>query len=79
MNKRTVGEILLKMKEKTEYLPEDVFNGSIFAGFEQSNDFLKYLTSFEIWVFFQYLDEKTDVIHFIIDGGIIVIIVVAAL
>lgn len=37
-----------KMKENTEYLPEDAFDGSIFASFEQSNDFLKCVTSFKI-------------------------------
>lgn len=37
-----------KMKEKTKYLPEDAFDGSIFARFEQCDDFLKCVMSFEI-------------------------------
>lgn len=64
-----------KMKEKTKYLPEDAFNGFIFARFEQCDDFLKCVMSFEIWVFLQYLDEKKHKWHFIIDGGTTVNIV----
>lgn len=67
-----------KMKEKTEYLPEDAFDGSIFARFEQCDDFLKCVMSFEIWVFLQYLDGKKHKWHFIIDGGTTVSSVVSS-
>lgn len=60
-----------------EYVPEDAFHGSLFAAFEQSNDFSKCFMSFEIRVSFQFLGEEIDIIYCRIDGGISAIIVVA--
>jgi len=40
---------------KSEFLPEDAFNGSIFAVLEQTDYCLKGLLSFEVCILFQNL------------------------
>lgn len=48
-------------------LLENAIHSSIFAGFQQTNHCLKYLLTFQVRIFFKYLDEKEKVKHFIID------------